>query len=358
MNGATGSPLAARQTALPYTVMAAALIGLGVVFLLWLLWRIWQKRKESPEYIEAQKNRPTTIKDIQALAKKISLTRQEALLLLNICLKQKARNIFYLWNDDEYINGLFREEFLRLRQKGAESDINELFMLRTRLEKISNSLKNIPSSHNIPEGQSLSLPASGGRVYKFKIVKNDQDSMTLEMPPNFEGTEFQPKPLDKIVMTFMSKRDILYVLSTRVIRFQHGSGGNGEMVIRHSSAVSMQNRRQYKRVNVGNQCSFSAVEEKTGKRGEVSYAPKENKYEGKLADISAGGCMIQTKLPIKRDQKLWIRISLPDKPEFEAIGLIVSAQKNNETEVFSLHISFIEIPPESKNDIFAFVYKY
>ena len=30
----------------------------------------------------------------------------------------------------------------------------------------------------------------------------------------------------------------------------------------------------------------------------------------------------------------------------------------NETEVFSLHISFIEIPPESKNDIFAFVYKY
>ncbi len=67
---ATGSPLAARQTALPYTVMAFALIGLGVLFLLWLLWRILQKRKESPEYIEAQKNRPTTIKDVQALAKK------------------------------------------------------------------------------------------------------------------------------------------------------------------------------------------------------------------------------------------------------------------------------------------------
>ena len=358
MNGATGSPLAARQTALPYTVMGAALIGLAVVFLLWLLWRIAQKRKESPEYIEAQKNRPTTLKDIQALAKKISLTRSEALLLYNICFRYKARNVYYLWNDEEYLDGLFREEFLRLRQKGAEGDIHELFMLRTRLEKISNSLKNIPSSHNIPEGQTLTLPATGGRVYNFKIAKNEKDSITLEMPPNFEGTEFQPKPLDKIVMTFLSKHNILYVLSTRVIRFQHGPGGIGEMVIRHSNAVSMQNRRQFKRVNVGNQCTFSAVEETTGKRGDVSYAPKENKYEGKLADVSAGGCMIQTKLPIKRDQKLWIKISLPDKPEFEAIGLIVSAQKNNETEVFSLHISFIEVPEESRNDIFAYVYKY
>lgn len=358
MNAATGSPLAARQTALPYTVMGAALIGLAVLFLLWLLWRIVQKRKESPEYIEAQKNRPTTLADIQALAKKISLTRAEALLLYNLCFRQKSRNIYYLWNDEEFIDGLFREEFYRLRQKRAEADIYELFMLRTRLEKISNSLTNIPSSHNIPEGQSLILPATGGRVYTFKIVKNEQDSITLEMPPNFEGTQFQPKPLDKIVMTFMSKRDVLYVLSTRVIRFQHGTGGTSEMVIRHSNAVSMQNRRQYKRSNVGNQCSFSAVEETTGKRGEVSYAPKENKYNGKLADVSAGGCMIQTKLPIKRDQKLWINISLPDKEEFEAIGLIVSAQKNNETEVYSLHISFIEIQPENRNDIFAYVYKY
>ena len=358
MNGATGSPLAARQTALPYTVMGAALIGLAVVFLLWLLWRILQKRKESPEYIEAQKNRPTTLADVQALAKKISLTRQEAMLLFTLCARQKSRNVYYLWNDTEYIDGMFQEEFNRLRQKGAEGDIFNLFSLRTRLEKISNMQASIPSSHNIPEGQTLILPATGGRVYAFKIKKNEPDSITLEMPPNLEGTEFCPKPLDKIVMTFMSKRDVLYVLSTRVIRFQHGSGGAEEMVIRHSNAVSMQNRRQWKRVNVGNKCSFSAVEETTGKRGEVSYAPKENKYEGKLADVSAGGCMIQTKLPIKRDQKLWIKISLPEKPEFEAIGLIVSAQKNNETEVYSLHISFIEIPQESRNDVLAYVYKY
>ena len=358
MDTATGSPLAARQTALPYTVMGAALIGLAVVFLLWLLWRILQKRKLTPEYIEAQKNRPTTLADVQAVAKKISLSRQEALLLYNLCFRYKARNILYSWNEFEFIDGFFREEFFRLRQKGAEADIFELFKLRTRLEKISNSQKAIPSSHNIPEGQNLILPASGGRVYAFKIKKNEQDSMTLDMPPNLEGTEFCPKPLDKIVMTFMSKQSVLYVLSTRVIRFQRGTDGSQEMVIRHSNAVSMQNRRQWRRANVGNQCLFSAVEEIEGKRGEISYSPKENKYEGKLADVSAGGCMIQTKLPIKRDQKLWIKISLPEKPEFEAVGLIVSAQKNNETEVYSLHISFIEIPPESRNDILAYVYKY
>ena len=358
MDTATGSPLAARQTALPYTVMAGALIGIGILFVLWLLWRIIQKRKESPEYIEAQKNRPTTLKDIQALAKKISLTRQEALLLYNICFRQKARNVFYLWNNAEYLDNLLSEEYRRLRQKDAEADIFELFKLKSRLEKIERLQHNIPSSHNIPEGEMLTLPASGGRFYSFKVLRNDKDSIALELPKNLEGTEFCPKPLDKIVMTYMSKQAILYVLSSRVIRFQRGAGGVPEMVINHSNAVSMQNRRQFKRANIGNKCLFSAVEEKTGKRGEVTYIPKENKYEGTLADISAGGCMIQTKLPIKRDQKLWIRISLPERQEFEAIGLIVSAQKNNETDVFSLHISFIDIGEKDRNDIFAFVYNY
>lgn len=355
---ATGSPLAARQTALPYTVMAFALVGIGVLFLLWIVWKILQKRKESPEYIEAQKNRPTTIKDVQALTKKISLTRQEALLLYNICFRQKARNIYYLWNDEEYLDGLLREEFLRLRQKNAEADIYEVFKLKSRLERIERMQHSIPSSHNIPEGETLTLPATGGRFYSFKIRKNDQDSLVLEVPKNLEGTEFCPKPLDKIVMTYMTKRGTQYVLSSRVIRFQHGAGGVHEMVINHSNAVSMQNRRQWKRINIGNKCLFSAVEKKTGRRGEVTYSPKENKYEGTLADVSAGGCMIKTQLPIKRDQKLWIKINLPERGEFEAYGLIVSAQKNNETNEFALHISFIEIDEKDRNDIFAFVYNY
>lgn len=358
MNSATGSPVAARQTALPYTVMAAALIGIGVLFLLWLLWRLLQKRKESPEYIEAQKMRPTSLPDIQALAKKINLARSESLKLYNLCLHYKIRNILYSWNEFEYIDSFLREEFSRLRQKNSEDEIFELFKLRTHLEKISNMQKSIPSSHNIPEGSTLTLPASGGRFFSFKILKNEQDSITLEAPKDFEQNEACPKALDKIVMTFLSKTNVQYVLSTRVIRFQHGQGGISEMVIRHSNAVSMQNRRQYKRVNVNANCVFSAVEETTNKRGEVSYSPKENKYEALLADVSAGGCMIQTKLPIKRDQKLWIKLSLPEREEFEAIALIVSAQKNNETGIFSLHCAFIEISPASRNDIFAYVFNY
>lgn len=355
---ATGSPLAARQTALPYTVMAFALVGIGVLFLLWIVWKILQKRKESPEYIEAQKNKPTTLANVQALAKKISLTRQEALLLYNICIRQKTKNIYYLWNDEEYLDGILRQEFSRLRQKNAEADIHELFKLKSRMERIERMQRSIPSSHNIPEGETLTLPATGGRFYPFKIRKNDQDSLVLEVPQNLEGTEFCPKPLDKIVMTYLTKRGTQYVLSSRVIRFQHGAGGASEMVVSHSNAVSMQNRRQWKRANIGNKCVFSAVEEKTGKRGEITYAPKENKYEGILADVSAGGCMIKTQLPIKRDQKLWIKIILPERGEFEAYGLIVSAQKNNDTNVFSLHISFIEIDEKDRNDIFAFVYNY
>lgn len=361
MNGAAavaGSPLAARQSALPYAVLMGGLILIGILFLIWLASRIIKKHRESPEYIEKMKNRQTTLQDVQALAKKIDLSRAEAMTLYNICSKQKSRNIYYLWNDLAYVDGVFREEYRRLRQKGNEDGIFSLFKLRTHLEKVLTLQKTIPSSRNIPEGEFLVLPATGGRFYSFKIEKNEKDSITLQTPPNLEGTEFCPSPLAKIVMTYLSKEDIQYVLSTRVIRFQNAIDGHRQTVIQHSNTVSMQNRRQFKRVNVGVNCKFSAVEEVKGKKGDVSYVKKENEYEGRLADVSAGGCMIQTKLPIKSNQKLWIKIRLPDAGEFETFGLIVSAQKNRETEVYSLHIAFIDIDARNRNDIFSYVYKY
>ncbi len=358
MNAVAGSPLAARQSALPYTILLATGIVIGFLFVIWILSKMIKKVHQSPEYIAKMKGRQTMLTDVQALVKKIGLTKAEGLLLFNICTRQQARNIFYSWNEADYLDEIFCGEYRRLRQKGEEETVFSLFRLRTHLEKILTLQRAIPSSHSIPEGAALTLPVSGGRVYSFKIEKNEKDSLSLRIPPNLEGTEFCPKPLSKIIMTFMSKDSVQYVLSTRVIRFQNAIDMHRQMIIQHSNTVSMQNRRQYKRAGVGVKCRFSAVDETKGKRGEIEYRPKENKYEGLLADISAGGCMIQTNLPIKRDQKLWIKISLPGLQDFEAYGLIVSSQKNVEKELFSLHIAFIGISSASRNDIFSYVYKY
>lgn len=352
----TGSPLEARQSPLPYTVLFGAMVIIGIFFVIWILFKLIQKYKKSQSYIEKQKQRPTALRDVQALAKKINLSRAESNLLFNICRREKTKNIFYNWSDKDTLDKMFKAEFLRLQTKGVpDEELESLFKLRNHLERILTLKKAISSSHHIALGETLEF-AAGPRRIALKIIKSDKDNMTLEIPADFEKAEYCPKPLTKIMLTYHSAQKLKYVISTRVVRYQTGLDGKRQMVIQHSSTISMQSRRLYKRATLELDCTFSAVSEVLGKGGSVSYSPKENKYKGKLMNISPGGCKLITKLPIKRNQKIWIEMKLSGFEKIQCCGLIVGMRQKN--DVFALNVSFLDISGKQRNEIFSYVYNY
>ncbi len=352
------SPLAARQSAIPYFVILIAIVAIAIMLVVWILLLLLKKYKNSPEYIKAKKNRATTLPDVQALAKKINLTRPEASLLFKICNTSKIRNIYYSWSNPEEIDNLFKREFERMKKEGGgtEEEMLAFFQLRTHLDKILSVKRTISSSHNIPVGENLIFENPLGVQYNFKILKNEKDDLTLSVPNDFENSEFCPKPLEKFEMKYFSRQNNKYSLETRLIRFQSGNNNTREMVVQHMTAVSMQNLREYKRANVGVDCFFSAVKEEKDKNGETRYKPKENKYRGWLVDISASGCMIITKLPITRNQKIWMEMKLSGYEKIECCGLIVGVDKKK--GMHSMHISFLDISGKQRNEIFSYVYNY
>lgn len=353
-----GSPLAARQTAIQYVVILIAIAVIAILLLIWFLTLLLKKYLSSPKYVEAQKNRATTLPDVQALAKKINLTRPEANLLFKICSATKIRNIYYSWSNPEEIDNLFKREFERMKNDGdgSEEEMLAFFKLRAHLDKILSVKRTISSSHNIPVGETLIFESPLGNQYEFKILKNEKEDLTLSVPKDFEKSEFCPKPLEKFDMKYFPHQSNKYSLTTRLIRFQSGNDGTREMVIQHMSALSMQNMREYKRANVGVDCIFSAVKEVKGKNGDTKYRPKENRYRGWLVDISASGCMIITKLPISRNQKIWMEMKLSGYEKIECCGLIVSVGKKK--GLYALHISFLDISGKQRNEIFSYVYNY
>ena len=352
----TGSPLEARQSPIPYTVLFGAMVIIGIFFVIWILFKLIQKYKKSPSYIEKQKQRPTALRDVQELAKKINLSRAEANLLFNICRREKAKNIFYNWSDKDALDKTFKAEYIRLQKKGVpDEELEALFKLRNHLERIITLKKAISSSHHIPIGETLEFSA-GPRRIALKIVKSEKDNMTLEIPDDFEKAEYCPKPLTKIMLAYHSAQKLKYVISTRVVRYQTGLDGKRQMVIQHSNTVSMQSRRFYKRAALEVECTFSAVSETIGKRGSISYSPKENKYKGKLVNISPGGCKLATKLPIKRNQKIWIEVKISGFEKIQCCGLIVGMRQKN--DVFMLNVSFLDISGKQRNEIFSYVYNY
>lgn len=356
---ATGSPLAARQNPLPYTIILIALVVIGIAVLLWLAWQIVKARRTSPEYIEKQKNRATTIKDIQNLAKKIGLNKDQARQLYTVSKNNQDLNLYYLYNDTDFLDELFRNEYLRLSQKAdSKLEIASLFRLRFFFEKLQARNKSISSSKNFSVGQELSLPLSSGIQVKLKIAENDKDSLMFFVPEGFEQREDHPAPLSKISLTFMNETQQQFVLSTRIVRYQDGKDSKRMMVVSHSNILSLQNRRQYKRIDIKMDCEFSAVEEQLAKDKSLILTPKEKKYAAKIQDISGGGCKLLTSLPIKDKQKLWMDLPLLNGTNIQVFGVIVGMHKEPGTDLYALHVSFINIPVETRNRILADVYAF
>ena len=129
------------------------------------------------------------------------------------------------------------------------------------------------------------------------------------------------------------------------------------MVLSHSEQLECQAQRHFKRDFFEAECKFQAVKynEHPGK-GEESYTFSDKKYDGKLTNISAGGCCIQTTLPIK--EKQYIGIILPETGIEETIVGIIRRTRRLPTGKLALHIQFVQISLTSKNRINTLVYKY
>ncbi len=357
---ASGSPLAARQSALPYTVLLMFFAVIGVAFVIWLGLQVIKMRKRSPAYIEAQKKRPTNQNDIKELGKKLNLTKQEMILLWKVVKGSQAPNILHSYTDIPLVDSLFKAAYAKSISSNEKQEVlYEIFRLRFHIEKAVMQSKIITSSTSIPLGHTLSFQAKNGINCSLEIISSDKDSILLSLPRSVTDTSNLPPPLSKITLTYLPESQIQYVLSSRVVRYQSSpKDGSQQMIITHSNTITMQNRRQFKRVASNQKCLFGAVEEKVNSKNEKSYIPKDIKYEAKVADISGGGVKLLTKLPIKDKQKLYMKIPLSNGKVVESMGVIVGMHREPGTDLYALHISFFKIPLNTRNLILADVYKY
>ncbi|MBP5402860.1 MAG: PilZ domain-containing protein [Treponema sp.] len=353
-----GSPLAARQNPHVYLVILYLAIFIGIIFIFWLINKIIKKRHESPEYIEAQKQKPTTIKDVQILAKKIELTKEETLLLWKICKSQGAKNIFYSYTDEKYLDTIFKAEFRRLAQmRSSDKELYDLFRLRFRIEKYVSFARSITNSKNIPLGTILSYPAPSGFQYQFNLVKNEPNGLYLSVPDTLEeSNEDRPENLKKLVLLFsMSKQQ--YAIVTRVVQFLNQPNGEKQVLITHSNTLCPQSRRASKRFVINRECLFSAAAVITKPDGELKYTPKENKYNGTVVDLSEGGCKMYTTLPIKKKQYIYIELTILGKTE-PLFGQIMDTRTDVDTGLYSLHIAFKHTSLETKVKMLTELYDW
>ena len=355
------SPLQARASGEFINVIIIGVVIIAFMFLVYLVYQMFAKKRNTPEWIEAQKKKPISSRDLKQATKDLNLTKDEKELLWDIGHNYADANILYIVQDADKFNDIFKQRYQDfLATSAAPRQISLLFALKDKMEKFYRQELIITSTKNIEAGQVLQFADKAGIHCSATIAENRlSEGLILSIPDNLAKGQNRPDTLSRVTFTFI-KSGVTYALTTRVVRYQQNNNREVEMLISHTNDVKQLQRRQTDRVDLNVPCTFAAVRvsSDSAKKSDVSYTPLQTKYQGILKDVSSDGCSLQAGLPIREGQYIHLEFNLPKKADNISTGIIVSTEKSDSPGKFLLHIQFVKIEAETKNTILAMVNKF
>ncbi len=357
----TGMLIENRSNPYIFLVLGILITVAAVLVLVRIFFNIIKKQHSSAEWIEAQKKLPTKKKNVDAVATSARLTELEKKVLFDMCRKFEAPNIEYLIRDDEEINTLCKDYYALLATGNAPWDEQyALFTLRFKLQKMHDGATIIHSTQQVKEGQVFFyLIPDKTRKYPLTVVSQDNNGLYISLPDQLLESDQKPKELSKMNLTFTGTSGIMYQFDTRAVRYQSAKDGKTILLVSHAPTLTSFQKRQTKRMIYSAPCTFSAAKDsgQKDKKGNIIFEIKEKKYEGKMQDISAGGCCLLIGMPIVSRQ--YMKITFPlDGEDKTVIGFIVNSRQSKEDGGYILHVQFINPGLKLMTQIYADVYGY
>lgn len=357
----TGSLLDARSVSFLYVFIGVVVSLLAVAAIAAVFIYRFIAQTHTKEWLEAQKNRETKLKDIDYVAKEAGLTQLEKIRLWHICRRYKARNIRFLYRSVDELNSMFREEYERMTTKQARNDekIAIFFSLRYKLENAHNRKLTASSTRGIKAEQKITFYDKNNSPWQIKVAKVIESGFYIELPELVNAQEKRPNPLEKVKITFTFPSGQAFNAITRAVRYEKFPDSDKELLLlANSTQIKPVVRRGAKRMNVDEEVTFSAIKN-IGTKDKPVLEVQQKKYPGTMKDISATGCKIFCALPITKGQMLDIQFLLPGKElEYEAQGIIVATRVMPDKKTFVLHVQYINIEQFVKNDIYSVIYGY
>ena len=180
----------------------------------------------------------------------------------------------------------------------------------------------------------------------------------------YDNPNLKPPVLERLRFITKAQNGMTYHFTSRAMRYQTNPDGKIYLIVNHSEDLVNQAHRNSKREFLDTECLFSPAhlvhtvenEKKAKHNKEEDFVVRPKEYEGRITNISSGGCCIKTTLPIKEKQYLSLRVPSLELHE-HIIGIIRKTRKLIDNS-YNLHIQFLKISLESKNRINTIAFKY
>lgn len=352
------TPLQAR-TNMPFGIFF--LIFALIILLIVILSLIVKKRIEylkSDKYKTKEKNRLTNQKDIIHFSKKYNLSQDEEKMLSIVCKLSKCPNINFQIKNNDDLQAVFKTAYDEIKKQNMNEEIISLFFrLLYRLEQIIAQIKPLDGTKKITAGTTVLYLTHNLEKLPFSVIQNTNEAIFMEIPEFFYNSPERPKPLEKMRFTFKTTTGLSCNFISRVIRYDTSHPNQIIIVLAHSEKFSTQVQRHYKRDFCKEKCLFSSVKMNNDNNiNTETFIISEKTYEGNVINISAGGCCLNTTLPIIENQ--YISLQFPTLNFDEKIIGIIRKTRRLADETFAVHIQFTRVSSATRNKIYAYVYKY
>lgn len=230
--------------------------------------------------------------------------------------------------------------------------LTELYIFRTKLEKLKDKKKGLDSTRSLSEKQALRVILPGMGVFSSEIVNNARE-LIIKMPMQKDCITVEGKNwVGKTVSVFLwREQDAMYSFDTEVRK----SGmflGKPVLFIEHSSNLI----RSQKRNSIRAQCKIYGdlyiLKEKIIDYNAVESVPG---YRCLIEDISENGALI--KIGGRGMPNIRIRLQFKiDDTLIDMFGIVHNVEFDEEANQSKLHFECVHIDPEMRNIILAYVY--
>ncbi|MGL4986712.1 MAG: PilZ domain-containing protein [Treponemataceae bacterium] len=352
------SPLEARQN--PYIYFGFIIAGMGILFF-FALNKMFQKK------IFDLIRRSASRKEINTVSDYFNLDKDEKLFLTRLCRQFRIKNLAFCFKNDTAVDSLFKKIYhVMSESKNHDKDIDDLFLLRQKIEQFRRKTSLITSSQNIPRNQEITLITSRKEQYIAMLLENSPQGLIITTPRDSLKNEVVFKPLTKLGIFLRSKNFVDYIFTSRVLRYSSMQNIN-TLVLMHSNNFVTLRSREFRRKNISENIQLTyavpqidsaaaSKESSSVQRNFISYKFSGGSFSASMIDVSVGGCCIKSSKMVSPDQHLKIEIEHKKFQDEEIIGQVLRSQiKENE---IILHIQFKKITKKARNVIFSLVYAY
>lgn len=263
--------------------------------------------------------------------------------------------------DDIIKKGIYSLDHNRdMGEEAREQKLSLIFQIKQIIERNSRKGIGIRSTNLLKPGQPLVITEESSGQYALKVVSNMRDMLCLSTPHNRAGHDFRWRKGTRLKAHFWRDSDAGYSFQTKVLGYDTIKGKIC-VLIQHSKTLRREQKRKFRRRPLEKPCFFFPIqimETGTGrKKKRTAVVEQSKRHLGTVADISAGGCSINSLNPLAQGQLIKIEFEIEHGTRIAVFGKIKRFGKNK-VRGGVMHVMFTKVSGRYMNRIYSYVYNY